>query len=264
VLTLWTDDVDVARSADAAGVDRVGLDLETLGKRERQWGRGTWISPHNLERLPALRDALGEARLFTRVNPVHPRTHEEVERVIAGGAEVLMLPMFRSAEEVERFVEIVADRAEVVLLLETREAAERIETIAAVGGVGEVHVGINDLAIELGLGSRFAVYDSPPVAHASDVVRAAGMRFGIGGLGRVDDRSLPLQSPLLYAQYARLHATAALISRAFMASRMSPERFRDQVERTRAELSRWFDAGPDALARAHREFRRAVATMPGW
>jgi 2-keto-3-deoxy-L-rhamnonate aldolase RhmA len=264
VLTLWTDDVEVARSADAAGVDRVGLDLETLGKQERQHGRGTWISPHSVDRLPALRDALGEARLFTRVNPVHPRTPEEVERVIGGGAEVLMLPMFRGAGEVERFVETVGDRAEVVLLLETREAAERIEDIASVDGIGEVHVGINDLAIELGLRSRFDVYDSRLVEHASDVVRASGMRFGIGGLGRVDDRSLPLPSRLLYAQYARLGATSALISRAFMASRISPERLRDQVARTRAELSRWFDAGPDALARAHRDFRHAVAAMPRW
>jgi hypothetical protein len=245
-------------------VDRVGLDLEKLGKEERQRGLGTWISPHSVERLPALRAALGQACLFTRVNPVHSRTREEVEGVLAGGGEVLMLPMFRSADEVERFVEAVDDRAEVVLLLETREAAKQIETIAAVDGVGEVHVGINDLAIELGMRSRFDVYDSPLVAHASDVVRAAGMRFGIGGLGRVDDRSLPLPPALLYAQYPRLGATAALIARAFTAPPIAPARFRDQVANTRAELRSWFEAGPDALARAHREFRKAVAAMPRW
>src|SRR5687768_9392665 len=107
-----------------------------------------------------------------------------------------MLPMFRSGVEVERFVGAADGRAEIVLLLETREAADRIEEIAGVEGVDEVHVGINALA--LGMRSRFEVYDSPLVERASRVVRAAGLRFGIGGIGRVGDGSLPLPSELLY------------------------------------------------------------------
>src|SRR5688572_17388105 len=59
VLTLWTNDPAVARRADAAGVDRIGLDLETYGKAERQPKQlATWISPHREDQLPALRAAM--------------------------------------------------------------------------------------------------------------------------------------------------------------------------------------------------------------
>lgn len=45
-LSLWTSDTALAAAADAAGVDRIGVDLETRGKDSRQAGRGTWMSPH--------------------------------------------------------------------------------------------------------------------------------------------------------------------------------------------------------------------------
>ena len=37
-LTLWTADAALAARADAAGVDRIGVDLDRLGKAERQAG----------------------------------------------------------------------------------------------------------------------------------------------------------------------------------------------------------------------------------
>ena len=51
VLTLWTSDPALAARADAAGVERVGVDMERLGKRARQRGLGTWISPHTEDDL---------------------------------------------------------------------------------------------------------------------------------------------------------------------------------------------------------------------
>jgi len=29
-------------------------------------------------------------------------------------------------------------------------------------------------------------------------------------------------------------------------------------------MRRWFEAGPEAIDRAHRDFREAVAAIPGW
>ena len=43
-LTLFTNDVELARRADVAGVNRIGLDLEVLGKAKRQQHLNTWIS----------------------------------------------------------------------------------------------------------------------------------------------------------------------------------------------------------------------------
>src|SRR3712207_5278421 len=103
VLTLWTADPEQARVADEAGVERIGVDLERLGKRERQRGLGTWISPHREEDLDALAAALTCARLFARVNPLNPDSAREVESVLASGVEVIMLPMVTDAGEADRF-----------------------------------------------------------------------------------------------------------------------------------------------------------------
>ena len=85
VLTLWTDDAALAARADAAGVDRVGIDIERLGKPERQRGLKTWISPHRIDALPRLRAAMPRSRLFARTNPMHRGTAREVEALLAAG-----------------------------------------------------------------------------------------------------------------------------------------------------------------------------------
>jgi hypothetical protein len=240
------------------------LDLETRGKRERQAGLGTWISTHDMERLPEIGSALTSAELFARVNPVSSESDGEVRRVLDMGARVLMLPMFCNATEVERFVDVVAGRASVVLLLETREAAEDIERICAVEGVGEVHVGINDLALSLGLHNRFAVFDSELVATIASSVRDAGLPFGIGGIGRIDDTTLPIAPDLVYAQYPRLGATAALISRAFIRAGGDATRLKADVAASRARLAYWQAAGPRVQDQARVAFRAAVERAGSW
>jgi hypothetical protein len=264
ILTLWTDNPVLAGQADLAGIDRVGLDLETRGKRERQAGLGTWISTHHMERLPEIGAALTSAELFARLNPVSSKSSEEVERVLDMGARVLMLPMFLNATEVERFVDVVAGRATVVLLLETREAAEDIERICAVEGVGEVHVGINDLALSLGLHNRFAVFDSQLVATVASSVRESGLAFGIGGIGRIDDTALPIAPDLVYAQYPRLGATAALISRAFIRPGGDTTRLAHDVAASRQRLAYWQAAAPHVQRQAQVAFRAVVEGAGSW
>ena len=43
--------------------------------------------------------------------------------------------------------------------------------------------------------------------------------FGFGGIGRLDDESLPVPADLVYAQYAFHGARSALVSRVFTARR---------------------------------------------
>jgi hypothetical protein len=264
VLTLWTDKPALAREADAAGVDRVGLDLETRGKRSRQAGLGTWISAHRAEDLALLHEALAHARLFVRVNPLGADTPAEVERLLAFGAQVLMLPMFRSVSEVARFLDIVQDRAEVVLLLETREAAGEVAQLVKVPGVREVHVGINDLALSLGVRNRFELLESDVLQRISACVRDAGVRLGVGGIGRTTDVSLPIPPDLIYMQLVRLGATAALISRAFIRPGEGAEALAREVGLSRGRLSWWSRADEAEIQRARSAFRAAVRSCESW
>lgn len=99
VLILWTNDVATALAAADAGVDHIGVDLDRIGKVERQSGLRSWISPHTVADLDTLAPVVPPERRFARLNPLHDGTTAEVEALLAAGARTLMLPMFRSAAD---------------------------------------------------------------------------------------------------------------------------------------------------------------------
>ena len=263
VLTLWTNDPELARRADAAHVDRIGVDLERNGKAERQEGRGTWISPHCEEDLDVVGAALSHAELFARVNPMHPGSACEVERALARGARVLMLPMVESAEQARGFVEIVDGSATVVALVEPREGVARLPEIVAVDGVDEVHLGINDLALSMGVRNRWLALDGDLAIVAGRVVRAAGKRFGLGAVGRPGDRGLPVPVELVYAECARAGATAALLARSFFRDGLNGD-LETAIARLRRELAACTKLDEAELAAAHRRLLRCAATAPSF
>ncbi len=262
VLTLWTDDLALARRADAAGVQRIGVDLERLGKLERQRGRRTWISTHTIDDLAAIGTALTRARLFARMNPLHAGSPGEVEATLEAGAAVLMLPMVVSPGEVATFVRLVDARARVILLVERREAIDRLRDLVAVDGVHEIHLGLNDLALSLGLPNRWLVLASDIPTRVASCVLGAGLRFGLGGIGRVGDDTLPVSSDLIFAEYARTGASAALISRSFIGG--SDYDLTREVARVHTRLAAWRRRGAQAVASAHAELVRCASELREW
>lgn len=214
-LWLWTDDPHLACQADQAGVDRIGLDIERLGKAQRQSGHDTWISPHQLASLAVLRPKLRHARLFVRTNPVHPGSHAEIELALALGAQVLMLPNFTTLGELERYVAWVAGRAVVVPLVE-RVAATALVADFPTLGITEFHVGLNDLALEMGVSSRLRLLDGPVVAHLATVARRHHLHFGVGGVTCPEDDTLPVSPGWVIEQLARLGAQGAMLARSWL------------------------------------------------
>jgi hypothetical protein len=169
----------------------------------------------------------------------------------------------RDAAEVERFASIVRERDEVVLLLETEAAGQRIDDIVTVDGVAEVHVGINDLALSVGARTRFEPLVHGLLDHVSDCVRRAGLRFGIGGIARIDDETLPIPPDLIYAQYVRLGATAALVSRVFVRPDDAAALTQD-IARSRQRLAWWQAVDQARLLDAERAFRQAIVRCNSW
>jgi len=262
ILTLFTDDPALAERADEAGIDRVGPDLERIGKQERQGHLSTWISDHRENDLPLIGERLKSSRLFARTNPIHDGSKEEIDRLIGMGAQVLMLPMFTTPAEAARFIELVAERAHPVLLAETAEAARQMREITRIDGVKEIHIGLNDLRLSLGLKSHFEVLVSDLMVELSDTVCSAGIRFGFGGIGRAGQNDLPIPADLVYAQYPRLNATAALVSRAFFsgcdAQRMN---MREEIGKARAKLDDFRALPRPELERLREELRRRTKLL---
>jgi hypothetical protein len=261
-LTLMTSDPELAAAGDEAGVDRIGVDIERLGKRSRQGHLPHLrISDHCLDQLHLLRPRLARSQLFVRCNPLHDETAEEIDVAVGAGVTVLMLPFFRSATEVDRFVRLVRARALVSLLVETPDAIMAIADIVRVSGVGEVMVGLNDLQHGYRLSNPFEFVVSDGMRRCADVVHDAGLRFGFGGLADPAHAGLPVPSSLVHAQYPRLRATSAFVARRFGPEGLTSSALRAGVPRCRAELDRWCERPLEDLEAARQTLEHVSA---GW
>lgn len=259
-LTFFTNDPEWAAAADAAGVDRVGLDLEIIGKRKRQGRFSTWISDHRPEQVPAVFAALNRAQRFARCNPIHDGSRSEIDTLVEQGAQVLMLPMFKTVAEAETFIELVGGRAKAVLLVETAPAAVRLPRILELAGVDEIHIGLNDLHLSIGLDNHFELLASEWMDDLCGLLAESGLPYAFGGIGRAADDSLPVSSDLVYAQYPRLGATGALVSRIFTRNR-KPEDLAADVTAARDRLDDWRGRSGEALADMRLSLRERLAAL---
>jgi hypothetical protein len=255
-LTLLTDDPLLAAAADQAGVNRIGIDLEFLGKTERQAGLNTRIERHDFNDLARISKAIHRADLFVRVNPIHAGTQAEIETALELGAQVLMLPAFRTAEEAGIFSRTIAGRARVQVLVEMAPAAVRIREILEVPGIDEVMIGLNDLRLQMGVANHFEMLASPLVDMLAAEVHKKGLPLAVGGVGRVDDRSMPVPTDLVHAQLPRLGATGAWLARVFTDGVPPGWDFTEAIASLRSRLSEWAAKSPEELEQARAELAR--------
>ena len=214
-----TNNPEIAQIAQSVGIDRVFIDMECLGKEERQGGMDTVKSHHTVEDVRRIAEVLSATELLVRVNPIHgktdeyPSSREEIDAVIESGADIIMLPYFKTADEVREFVSLVGGRAKTMLLVETAEAAERIDEILAVEGIDEVHIGLNDLHLAYKKRFMFELLTDGTVAHLCEKLGKKGIPYGFGGIARLGYGMLPAE--LVITEHYRLGSTKAILSRSF-------------------------------------------------
>ena len=208
-----TNDPEFAQRCDALEGVRIFVDLERLGKAQRQAGRNTFISAHEMADVGRVRQVLRRSRLMVRVNPPNPGTQAEIDEVIRQGADSLMLPMFTSAAQLREFCVMVAGRVPVIPLLETSEALESLDEWIGTPGLGELFMGLNDLHVSLGCRFMFEPLAMGLVDRVASAARARGLRFGFGGIARLDEGLLPGRDVL--AEHLRLGSSAVILSRTF-------------------------------------------------
>lgn len=98
-----TNRPEIAEIAENAGVDRIFIDLEQIGKAERQEGMDTVQSLHSLDDIKKVKSVLSKAELLVRSNPIHEGSREEIDTIIENGANIVMLPFFKTVNEVAKF-----------------------------------------------------------------------------------------------------------------------------------------------------------------
>ena len=260
-----TNNPRIAALADEAGVDRVFVDLETVGKQLRQGGMNTVQSDHTLADIRSVRPAVKRSELLVRVNPIYDWSREEIDAVIAAGADTLMLPYFQTAAQVEKFLSYVNGRARTILLVETPEAVENLDEILSLPGIDECHIGLNDLHLGYGRKFMFELLADGTVDAIAEKFKAHGIPFGIGGIARLGRGTLPAERIL--AEHVRLGSQAVILSRSFCNDILFSER-PDREEIFTREVARLRQAEADMqtkdasfFAENRRELQRIVSRI---
>ncbi len=266
-----TNDPAVARIVEATGVDRIFIDMEYIGKSDRQGGMDTVQSRHTAEDIARVREAVSTARLMVRVNPIHEATEaygsskEEIDAAIGAGADILMLPYFKTAEEVRTFVRLVNGRAITLPLVETPEAAEHIDEILSVEGIDEIYVGLNDLSLGYGMKFMFQLLADGTVERLCGKFREKGIPYGFGGIASLGKGLLPAE--YVIAEHYRLGSTCAILSRSFCDLRRIQSReeladlFSAEMARVREHEAFCAAQGKEFFSENAEKVRRIVADM---
>lgn len=208
-----TNRPEIALIAEAAGVDRIFIDLETIGKQERQGGMDTVQSHHTLDDIAVIRNVLTNAELLVRSNPIHANSQAEIDTIVANGADVVMLPYFKRVNEAAKFIDLIDQRTKTCLLVETAEAVERIDAILELDGIDEIHIGLNDLHLAYGKKFMFELLTDGTIEGLCSKIRARGIPYGFGGIARLGAGALPAES--IIKEHYRMNSTRAILSRSF-------------------------------------------------
>ena len=249
-----TNNPVVARIAENAGVDWIFLDMEVIGKAFRQSGLNTVQNHHTVDDIKRIRKAIKKSKLLVRVNPIHdavdnyPSSKDEIDASIEAGADILMLPYFKTVEEVKTFIHLVNGRAKTLLLLETVEAANLIDEILEVPGIDMIHLGLNDMHLELGMKFMFELLADETVERLGDKIKAKGIPFGFGGIATLDGGAL--QGSMVLKEHVRLGSSMVIVSRSFCNT---------EIITDLNEVKRIFDTGISDLRALEKEVLQADA-----
>ena len=214
-----TNRPEIAQIAEEAGVDWIFVDMEFIGKDIRQGGLDTVQNHHTIDDVKLIKSAVKTAKVLVRVNPIHDAltdyfsSKDEIEATIGAGADIIMLPYFKTVEEVKTFLTLVNGRTKTCLLVETPEAALLLDEILELQGIDMVHLGLNDLHLALGKKFMFELLADGTVDRLAAKIKAKGIPFGFGGIASLTGGAMP-GSKVLKEHY-RLGSSMVIVSRSF-------------------------------------------------
>lgn len=210
----FTNEPQLALAAEKCSIDFVVIDLEIIGKIDRQGHKDTRISHHSIQDIAAVRQVLNDTQLMVRINPIHAASKEEIDSAIQQGADVLMLPYFKTLQEIQTFLKLVKSRAKAFLLLETKEAEAILDDILQLSGIDAIHIGVNDLSLSKGYSFLFQPLLDDSFAEMCRKIQAHGLPVGFGGIAQLSQGLLPAEN--IIAEHYHLGSSMVILARSFI------------------------------------------------
>lgn len=212
-LMFITNKPEIAAICDRYGVDRIFIDLETVGKAQRQGKLDTVKSNHSIEDICRIKSVLLNAEILVRVNPINEGSAIEIDKVSESEADVVMLPYFKTVEEVKAFLRLINRRKKTCLLFETPEAVSLADEILKLDGIDEAFVGLNDLHLGYERKFMFELLADGTVDSLCEKFKSHGIPFGFGGVARPEHGML--KGKYIIGEHYRLGSSSVILSRSF-------------------------------------------------
>lgn len=256
-----TNNPAVAKIAEQAGVDWIFVDMEFIGKDNRQGGLDTVQNHHTIQDIRHIKSAVSKSKVLVRVNPIHGIQKDgyadskyEIYAAVEAGADIIMLPFFHSTQEVKDFIDYVDLANEKYhrdvkkcLLLETPEAAILIDEILNINGIDMIHIGLNDLHLAMGMKFMFQLLTDGIVDQLARKIQAKGIPFGFGGIANLSGGTLP--GSYILKEHYRLGSSMVIIGRSFCNT---------NVVKDLDVVRRIFDEGIKEIRQLEQEAQQAV------
>ncbi len=221
-----TNNTKVMILAEKYGVDRIFIDMETIGKEERQPKMDTVKSFHTVEDVAKARNVLNKSEILVRINSLYEGTKKEVNAVIDAGADIIMLPYFKNAAQAREFIECVNGRAKTCLLFETDDSVKNVDEILSIPGIDEIHIGINDMSLCYKKKFMFELLTDGTVEYLCKKFKEKNIPYGFGGIARLHHGEVPAE--MIIAEHYRLGSSMSILSRSFC--NISSDLSMDEIE----------------------------------
>jgi len=207
---LFTHDHELAKQAESAGIDRIVVDFEFRGKNERQSGYHLEVNRATLEDLRKIRKSVS-IPILARINPIFSESDKEIDAIISEGADIIILPMFRTKKEVEDFIGFAGNRIQKSLLFETKDSVKIAADLNDLE-FDEYYIGLNDMAIDYNLPFAYDVLRYEIVQHIRKEI--PDRPFGFGGITVIGGGS-PLKTIDILREMAKHGCSSVILRRAF-------------------------------------------------
>ena len=211
-----TNNISEAQIVDKLDIDWIFIDLETVGKKDRQIGRNTVMSDHSISDVQKIRRVINNTKILLRCNPIGIHSKKEIEEINkTSGIDMVMLPFFKTVKEVKMFIELLdTSKVEPTLLIETTSALDNLSDILKLYPFKYVHIGLNDIHIERNTSFMFEPYIDGLLDKTASILRSNNKKFGIGGIGKIGSDLLPTPECVIN-EHTRLKSSGVILSRSF-------------------------------------------------
>lgn len=247
-LFLFTTEVEFAKQAEAAGVDSVIVDWECIDKHRRQKDYSTEVNTDTPEDVARLAEHL-KIPITVRINRWGHYTATEISTALDNGAQIIMLPMAQTPQEVEQFVDLIDGRAQTLIQIETQSLVDQCRGLKDIGW-DYAYIGLNDLMISRG---SQVIWD-PLIDGTVETIYGTlpGRQIGCCGVTIVGG-GYPLPFLDLFREMARLGCGLSFLRRTFKREIVGRD-FCCEVDAIRATWNALCQRSPQAIQEDRDQF----------